>query len=66
MEPKQDIKIVFRMKYAAQMQLLGHKLLDTMPNPKDDRYMCWIFEDDPTFDRDLHEIIEEGRRNGRV
>ena len=62
MEPNQDIRIVFRMKYAAKMQLLGHKLLDTMPNPNDDRYTCWIFQNDPTFDGDLHEIIKGGRR----
>ena len=64
MEPNQDIKIVFRMTYAAKMRMLGHKLLSTMPNPNDSRYTCWIFEDDDTFDQDLHNIIKEGRRNG--
>ena len=64
MEPNQDIKFVFRMKYAAKMRMLGHKLVGTMPNPNDSKYTCWIFQDDDTFDLDLHNIIKEGRRNG--
>lgn len=68
MEPSQkqipQIKCVFRMKFAMQMQVLGHKLLQTSPSPSNPKYSVWIFEDDDTFDSDLHEIIEEDRRNG--
>ena len=50
------------MDYALQMQVLGHKLIQTLPNPKNDKYLCWAFEDDDTFDGDLHNLIEGGRR----
>lgn len=53
-------KIVFKMQFAIKMQLLGHKLLTTMPNPKDSRYTCWIFQDDKDFDSDLHALIVKG------
>ena len=58
-----DIRIVFKMNYAIKMQLLGHKVLKTMPNPNNNNYICWIFQWDQTFDSDLHEIIEGGRKN---
>ena len=56
-------KVIYSMQYAIQMKLLGHKILTTMPNPKNNKYQCWIFEDDQTFDSDLHRIIEEGRKS---
>ena len=68
-EPRQiqipEIKYVFRMKFAMQMQVLGHKLLKTSPSPTNPKYNVWIFEDDDTFDSDLHEIIQEDRRHGK-
>ena len=56
-----NIKIVYKKDYAANMIALGHRLIGTMPNPVDDKYTCWIFEDDETFYGDLHEIINRGR-----
>ena len=56
-------KIVYKMDYAIKMKILGHNLLTTMPNPVEPTYKCFIFEDDPTFDADLHSIIIEGRKN---
>lgn len=53
-------KIVYKMQFAIKMQLLGHKLLVTMPNPKDSKYTCWIFQEDDTFDSDLHNLIMRG------
>jgi len=43
---QQKTKIVYKMDYAIRMKLLGHKLLTTMPNPVDNHYQCFIFEDD--------------------
>ena len=56
-------KIVYKMQYAIQMKMKGHKILATLPNPSDNRYDCWVFEDDPSFDSDLHSLITEGRKN---
>lgn len=55
-------KIVYKMQYAIQMKLKGHQILTTLENPKDKNYTCWVFKDDQTFDLDLHQIIEEGRK----
>lgn len=61
-----QIRIVYKMQYAIKMQLLGHTLLNKIPNPTNENYDCWIFELDNTFDSDLHELIEEGRRSRYV
>ena len=58
-----NTKIVYNMKYAIQLKLKGHQVITTMPNPKNNNLICWIFNRDQTFDSDLSEIIEEGRRN---
>ena len=56
-------KIVYKMQYAIKMKMKGHKVLTTLPNPVDSRYQCWVFEDDQTFDSDLHQIIVQGGKN---
>ena len=56
-------KIVYKMQYAILMQLKGHKVVTTLDNPKNNNYKCWVFEDDQTFDSDLHQLIENGRKN---
>ena len=56
-------KIVYKMSDPIKLKLKGHKAVTTLPNPVDSRYLCWVFEDDQTFDSDLHEIIEEGRKS---
>lgn len=60
-----EIKIVYKRDYAASMIAMGHRLIDTMPNPVNEKYTCWIFEDDDSFYDDLHEVIVRGRhKNG--
>jgi len=61
-KPIPETQIVYKKDYAVSMIAIGHKLIGTMPNPTNDKYICWIFEDDDTFYADLHEIIERGRR----
>lgn len=56
-----EVKIVYKRDYAASMIALGHKFISTMPNPINEKYTCWIFEDDDSFYDDLHEIIIRGR-----
>ena len=60
-----EVTIVYKRDYAASMIAMGHKLIDTMPNPVNEKYTCWIFEDDDSFYDDLHEVIVRGRhKNG--
>lgn len=56
-----EIKIVYKRDYAASMIAMGHRLINTMPNPINEKYTCWIFEDDDSFYDDLHEVIVRGR-----
>lgn len=55
-------KIVYNMQYAIELKLKGHQVITTMPNPKNDKLICWIFNRDQTFDSDLSDIINEGRK----
>ena len=59
MQRKSNTKIIYSMKYAIQLKLNGHKVLTTMPNPNDNRLMCWVFQRDQTFDSDLSQLIEK-------
>ena len=43
---RQKTKIVYKMDYAIRMKILGHNLLTTIPNPVNNKYQCFIFEDD--------------------
>jgi len=54
---------VYNMRYAIRLKQMGHKCVDTMPNPKNNKYTVWIFEVDETFDRDLSALIKGGRSN---
>lgn len=56
---------VYNMRYAMILKKMGHTCIDTMPNPKDNRYTVWIFEVDDTFEKDLSALVEEGKTNGR-
>jgi hypothetical protein len=51
-------KIVYKKDYAIKMIAMGHKLLETMPNPYKQGFICWIFEDDKDFDEDLNRLIK--------
>ncbi len=55
-------KIVYRMDYAMALKKKGHKLTSTMPNPKDNRYNIFIFEDDCTLEADLKALIGNNSR----
>ena len=58
------IRIIYSMHYAIQMKLLGHQVLTTMPNPKNNKYQCWIFKDDQTFDSDFSSLVRKEKDHG--
>lgn len=42
----QTTKVIYSMKVAIQLKDLGHKIVMTMPNPNDNKLICWVFEKD--------------------
>ena len=59
-----EYRIVYSMRIAMELIKLGHRVISTMPNPEDARYIAWIFESDDTFEPDL-KAVKGGRRNER-
>ena len=53
-------KIVYRMDYALMLIEKGHIIHSTVPNPKNNKLIAWIFEIDDTLEEDLAKLISEG------
>ena len=53
-------KVVYRMNYALKLIEMGHIVHSTVPNPKNNKLMTWIFELDNTLESDLEKLISEG------
>lgn len=60
---EQEYAFVYRKPYAMKMIEKGHQVFSTMPNPKNNRLIVWIFYKDSTFQQDFDAIIEGGARN---
>lgn len=61
---KNDIMIIYNMRYATQLIQLGHTVLTTMPNAKNPGYTVWVFAIDATFIDDFNKI-KGGARIGK-
>lgn len=46
---EQEYAFVYRKPYAMKMIEKGHQVFSTMPNPKNNRLIVWIFYKDATF-----------------
>lgn len=53
-------KIVYRMDYALKLIEQGHIIHSTVPNPKNNKLIAWIFEIDDTLEEDLAKLISKG------
>lgn len=51
-----NFRPVYKMDYAMKLIELGHEVFKTMPNPKDERLIMWIFRVDETFEEDLKKL----------
>lgn len=60
---EQDYAFVYKKAYAMKMIEKGHRLFSTMPNPKNNKLIVWIFYKDTTFKSDFDALIEGGCRN---
>lgn len=59
-----NYRIVYKMNYAMELIQKGHNVVATMPNPKKQNLICWIFENNETFDKDLESLVERSKNNG--
>lgn len=50
-------KIIYSLNVMEQLVEKGNIPLSSMPNPKFPQYMCWIFEVNEKFQRDLDEVL---------
>lgn len=50
-------RIVYSMRIALKLIEMGYEPQAVMPNPKNTRFNCWVFEDSPEFARDLSAVI---------
>ena len=53
-------KVVYRMDYALKLIEQGHIIHSTIPNPKNNKLIAWIFEIDDTLEKDLAKLISKG------
>ena len=52
-------KIIYSLKVMRQLVERGFIPVATLPNPKNSRFNCWVFEVSEEFQRVLDEILEE-------
>ena len=55
-------KVVYRMDYALKLIERGHIVHSTVPNPKNNKLMTWIFEIDNTLEQDLAQLMSDNCR----
>lgn len=58
-----DYAFVYKKAYAMKMMEKGHQIFSTMPNPKNNKLIVWIFYKDATFQSDFDALVREGLRN---
>lgn len=52
-------KIVYSLRIHTQLQIRGIQPLCSMPNPRNEKYLCWIYKKDNNFVKAFNEIISE-------
>jgi len=65
MQIQNKFKVVYKMEYAMALIELGHEVFQTAANPNNPNLLMWIFKMDNSLERDLTQLIREGRRNER-
>ena len=52
-------EIVYSLKVMEQLVKLGHIPIATIPNPKNTKFNCWVFEQTEEFQKDLSVVLKE-------
>lgn len=57
-------EIIYSYRVMEQLVRMGYIPVATIPNPKNTKYNCWIFEWNEAFQKDLEKILRGGSSNG--
>lgn len=52
------MKIIYSMRIMLGLVERGFCPVQTIPNPKNSKYNCWLFEQSPDFQKNLDELME--------
>lgn len=50
-------KVIYSLRIYAQLVKAGFQPITIMPNPKDSKYNCWIFEATPQFLEEFDKVV---------
>ena len=53
-------EIVYSLRVMEILVKMGHIPVATLPNPKNSKYNCWVFELTEEFQRDLSQVLKGG------
>lgn len=51
-------KIIYSLRVMTKLVNLGYVPIETLKNPKDIKYNCWLFAATPEFMKDLDKILK--------
>ena len=54
-----ETRIVYSLRIHTQLLIRGIQPLCSMPNPPNERYLCWIYANDDEFVKAFDEIVTE-------
>ncbi len=57
-------KVIYSLRVMRDLLEMGFRPIETLENPIDERYKCWIFEKTAEFDAALDKVLG-GRSDGR-
>lgn len=57
-------EIIYSFRVMEQLMRMGYVPLMTLPNPKNPKFNCWVFEWNEEFQKDLEKILRGGSSNG--
>ena len=54
-----DYLVVYKLSFAMALMKKGHKPIQTLPNPANLKFVCWVFEKTPEFIKDFEQLLKE-------
>ncbi len=57
-------KVIYSLQVMRQLLELGFRPIESLQNPVDEKYKCWVFERSEAFDIALDQVLG-GMSNGR-
>ena len=59
MNSKNQYQIVYSMNIAMQLKDKGFQEISTIPNPKNKKYIAWVFKRTQNFIKAFNELMKE-------